>query len=213
MRTTTTAHSYLRPQACSLLSLRAATTLPDLHRQAPMVSIRAARAGRDLEPSVAAIASRDVSIRAPRAGRDRRISSWCTWPACFYPRAPGGARQGVGLAGTRGAQFLSARPGRGATSSKRICIAPWWRFLSARPGRGATSSMRARWSSGSSFYPRAPGGARPVLSERMGTRVDVSIRAPRAGRDALALSAVASVPWFLSARPGRGATSCPGRCC
>ena len=85
------------------------------------------------------------------------------------------------------------------------------------------------------FYPRTPGGVRPLLSQRRGHALDISIHAPRAGCDMydcsktviqqgyfyprtpggvrLVVSEYGSLrSLFLSTHPGRGATRPSGQC-
>ncbi len=149
------------------------------------VSIRAPRAGRDPQYVTFLAGHIIVSIRAPRAGRDEKESDGdLEVETCFYPRAPGGARHCQSIPICLIKTFLSARPGRGATgtegqddvwyvvsirapragrdlaSSQRVVLlSP---FLSARPGRGATCLYDSFLLPAYSFYPRAPGGARPA---------------------------------------------------
>ncbi len=165
-----------------------------------LVSIRAPRAGRDATPSstgggMASFYPRapggarprarpwsapyGVSIRAPRAGRDPRRARAAHCLPGFYPRAPGGARRARIATLINGHAFLSARPGRGATRSSRREPRIIIQFLSARPGRGAT---------------RAPIGDPPQRA--------VSIRAPRAGRDAGCQPDVARSACFYPRAPG-----------
>ena len=102
------------------------------------VSIRAPRAGRD-ERHVPAVLSRPrVSIRAPRAGRDNY--SWDH------------------LAVLLDVSIRAPRAGRD-TAMARLRYQSGL-FLSARPGRGATTCHRRSASGSRRFYPRAPGGAR-----------------------------------------------------
>ena len=102
-----------------------------------------------------------VSIRAPRAGRDPRS----TFEQMYTP------------------QFLSARPGRGATRWQRTTAAKPRSFYPRAPGGARQGRHPGRHGWSESFYPRAPGGARPVLSGGLRLLIGVSIRAPRAGRD------------------------------
>ena len=56
-------------------------------------------------------------------------------------------------------------------------------FQSTRPMRGATISLTLRRSAALYFNPRAPCGARRLLRRRGGMGRQISIHAPRAGRD------------------------------
>ncbi len=119
------------------------------------VSIRTPRAGRD-DATDDSAANMRVSIRTPRAGRDSDD------PRDLYDNA----------------QFLSARPGRGATSVSYPSI-DFIEFLSARPGRGATCFIE------------------PVHKPPL-----VSIRTPRAGRDAAPSTRLPRQHCFYPHAPG-----------
>ena len=122
------------------------------------VSIRAPRVGRDSMRRIS-IEDASVSIRAPRVGRDQLLAEADGCTGSFNPRAPRGARPDFSALDTLINEFQSARPAWGATAG-----VPSFRltdlFQSARPAWGATS--------------RAPN----VMSNQ-----EVSIRAPRVGRD------------------------------
>ena len=117
--------------------VRAATISATMDRYYVLVSIRATRAGRDLERRQAAVRVA-VSIRATRAGRDAcaRLPASASY-GCFYPRDPCGPR--------RNGHFKRA---------ERL------EFLSARPVRAATSSRPRRCREARCFYPRDPCGPR-----------------------------------------------------
>ncbi len=125
----------------------------------------------------------DVSIRTPRAGRDGPSHRT---PMCghrFYPHAPGGAR----LNKQRHAWVVAdvsirtPRAGRDRAARLREIQQESVSIRTPRAGRDLRSHLVSRRLN--SFYPHAPGGARP----------------PRAAVDL-------TPPRFLSARPGRGAT-------
>ena len=167
-----------------------------------------------------------LTFLSARPRRGAGLASCCR--RRFYPHAPGGARQEKAPGRCRGQGFLSARPGRGATSSSQMrsfegkCFYPhapggarpmaatlsWLttQFLSARPGRGATPRQQARRPAGrvSIRTPRA--GRDTSYCTDAAIWAAVSIRTPRAGRDALGLEIRSNGLRFLSARPGRGAT-------
>ena len=127
------------------------------------VSIHAPRAGRDvlLDEQV-----HDglVSIHAPRAGRDLSLAGGTGAGQGFNPRAPRGARRRSSRTGTSRRCFNPRAP-RGARPWSTRPTGPTWQFQSTRPARGATQ--------------RGQQHAQPP---------DVSIHAPRAGRDGLALT-------------------------
>ncbi len=79
-------------------------------------------------------------------------------------------------------------------------------FQSTRPARGATTDGFAS-SAANSFNPRAPRGARLVRSNCWRRCHNVSIHAPRAGRDVTTPVIETCNCQFQSTRPARGATS------
>jgi len=146
-----------------------------------------------------------VSIHAPRAGRDSRPAARAGRHARFNPRAPRGARRQGDQMGDVHAGFNPRAP-RGARRWTSPLSRRGFAFQSTRPARGATVLVV------SSIY-----------------SFPVSIHAPRAGRDRLALATTRSnasfnpraprgarlTTWphtpppmrFQSTRPARGATS------
>jgi len=212
------------------------------------VSIRAPRAGRDLGQQAHRL-QQLVSIRAPRAGRDISSTTIGSCVTRFNPRAPRGARQDLVDAAFAELEFQSARPARGATAQSEQHLAPAGVSIRApRAGRDPPRTPSAR--AATCFNPRAPRGARQELAQdgaelqefqsarpaRGATFVlgrvrwigQVSIRAPRAGRDLSASPANGTISGFnpraprgarhlsdlfaaehaefQSARPARGAT-------
>ena len=103
--------------------------------------------------------------------------------------------------------FQSTRPVRGATyealKDGKVSM-----FQSTRPVRGATGEFAPSEERAQSFNPRAPCGARPEGSRASSpaSGFNVSIHAPRAGRDAQAAVASMATDQFQSTRPVRGAT-------
>ena len=145
----------------------------------------------------------DVSIHAPRVGRDHLFLVMCCHNFSFNPRAPCGARLNPYSGTSASLTFQSTRPVWGATLS----VCEWFidsRFQSTRPVWGATfasmmmplgrmfQSTRPVWgatTAGSADDPvQKFQSTRPVWGAtddgRQGRRVDdVSIHAPRVGRD------------------------------
>ena len=185
--------------------VRGATTLRECRRNRILVSIHAPRAGRDFRKADFAWGI-SVSIHAPRAGRDldapchrhehQRFQSTrpvrgATRRTCivgnsargFNPRAPCGARPIWVQVLLSCCVFQSTRPVRGATflafSSRPICS----RFQSTRPVRGATVHLhRVRQLGQVSIHaPRA--GRDGTVHDVSHEDQPVSIHAPRAGRD------------------------------
>src|SRR5262249_12628391 len=124
----------------------------------------------------------DVSIHAPRAGRDGFISP--------------DARQGD-------VSIHAPRAGRDRNRAQRRSTN--WRFNPRAPcgARRGRAYMLVR---GGGFTPRAPCGARLPHLVALVHLADVSIHAPRAGRDLLKQRDSGVLIGFQSTRPVRGAT-------
>ena len=156
-------------------------------------------------------------LRSPRCARGN-----------FNPRAPCGARLPGARCICRPFTFQSTRPVRGATGGR--ALRPLFRGISIHAPRAGRDFLRlSRGLSGGNFNPRAPCGARPLdflrcfdlvvfqstrpvrgatgIELRVGQDVDISIHAPRAGRDLLPLRHLDHDAGFQSTRPVRGATS------
>jgi len=152
----------------------------------------------------------DVCCFNPRAPRGARLilprrSYVCR---CFNPRAPRGARPWEREDINRKQEFQSTRPAWGATSivwvrrSDRESFnprAPRGARLSASTGfsrmmsfnprapRGARLTDSSNMRSSRRFNPRAPRGARRMHTPSPDDDDDVSIHAPRVGRDSIIL--------------------------
>ena len=167
-----------------------------------------------------------VSIHAPRVGRDRRSGAARSLCRRFNPRAPCGARLALRLILTIKQMFQSTRPVWGATMQSSSCRDRHAVSIHApRVGRDKASDYRA--SRTACFNPRAPCGARPttpagplICASFQSTRpvwgatfglarathaVDVSIHAPRVGRDCSKPTNF-QTDKFQSTRPVWGAT-------
>ena len=185
--------------------VRGATDAQTFDGKGPAISIHAPRAGRDLETVRAWICTHYFNPRAPcGARRLLRLRRRLRWH--FNPRAPCGARHAVTHTPHWYARFQSTRPVRGATAVT-LCN-PYSNInFNPRAPCGARLSIFQTFHSPLNFNPRAPCGARLsglfVLFSRFlfqstrpvrgatGTllRTDadgnISIHAPRAGRDSL----------------------------
>ena len=150
-----------------------------------------------------------ISIHAPRAGSDFPRPLSRGWPPYFNPRSPCGERRAVRFAARLTDSFQSTLPVRGATRRPKrtyqrdetISIhAPRAgsdglrdgaddqrrKFQSTLPVRGATSRRQARRST-SRFQSTLPvRGATTSLFDCR-TPIHISIHAPRAGSDSIAL--------------------------
>ena len=169
----------------------------DFNPRAPCGTRRERRQHRAPRPA--------ISIHAPRVGRDRTMRKCGDTSRNFNPRAPCGARRSRSRSRLSLSKFQSTRPVWGATHRCRagsqahaISIhAPRVgrdvlytaqtltsaQFQSTRPVWDATRSASCTVCASSNFNPRAPCGTRP--SERRNGRAgaDISIHAPRVGRD------------------------------
>ena len=105
-----------------------------------------------------------VSIHAPRAGRDWAYNRPARTVAGFNPRAPRGARPAGAAppASPSSVSIHAPRAGRdtGAVASTKH-LAP---FQSTRPARGATQVLLRPQNTLRRFNPRAPRGARHIVT-------------------------------------------------
>ena len=172
----------LRVEFQSTRPVRGATPHDPRVQRVLHVSIHAPRAGRD-ESRHSNFHLHNVSIHAPRAGRDS--DSLINRPAAlsFNPRAPCGARHGSYGLRPYVCMFQSTRPVRGATidGHRRIIPTP---FQSTRPVRGATTQYLISMNTGRFQSTRPVRGATAAL-EVLRSQKEVSIHAPRAGRDSM----------------------------
>ena len=122
-----------------------------------------------------------VSIHAPRAGRDVSSAGLTPSPTCFNPRAPCGARPCPCTDGDILGGFQSTRPVRGATASG-AGSGRHQEFQSTRPVRGATICILGCLNANTFQSTRPVRGATSGLFSWKNP-LNVSIHAPRAGRD------------------------------
>ena len=127
-----------------------------------------------------------ISIHAPRAGRDIRPFTLVTVVFYFNPRAPCGARQSAYGQPWMYLRYFNPRAPCGARPAIRSVILQSRTFQSTRPVRGATGTI-----SGTAYAE------------------DISIHAPRAGRDPPSVVGSGEGGRFQSTRPVRGATLRP----
>ena len=140
-----------------------------------------------------------ISIHAPRAGRDKAQAAGREWSRHFNPRAPCGARRWWCGRNRRRWNFnprapCGARPA--AAPPLPMCTA----FQSTRPVRGATPLMRYTRSS-SRFQSTRPVRGATALQVWITHGKNISIHAPRAGRDRPAGQAGYSRPHFNPRAP------------
>ena len=124
---------------------------------------------------------------------------------CFNPRAPCGARRGTRSHRSGSDTGFNPRAPCGARPASAFSPSTWLLFQSTRPVRGATGVVddRRREREVSIHAPRA-GRDGAVLVDNDGLLV--SIHAPRAGRDSGYGTTLAPMSLFQSTRPVRGAT-------
>ena len=147
-----------------------------------------------------------ISIHAPRVGRDFPPAAKGVSMPDFNPRAPCGARRAAAMAALvhQSISIHAPRVGRDVLSFSfaRQSV----RFQSTRPVWGATRRAPSRPSLRCYFNPRAPCGARPFPPPGPLSRKQISIHAPRVGRDTLLVSPDLEAEAFQSTRPVWGAT-------
>ena len=130
----------------------------------------------------------DVSIRAPRAGGDRLQIDGYDVVIEFQSAPP--VREATCTCATpirNEPKFQSAPPVREATPCRTWDMLRPLSFQSAPPVREATPSRWRLGSAASGFNPRPPCGRRQQAAWDTEDVVEVSIRAPRAGGDAVNL--------------------------
>ena len=149
---------------------------------------------------------KDVSIHAPRTGRDRNRGRIAQRIKCFNPRAPHGARPVAMFANTVARLFQSTRPARGATSTSSS-PAQASRSFNPRAPHGARPAQNRDVSRPSLFQSTRPARGATIFLGYMESGSDVSIHAPRTGRDRPCLMSPPTICVFQSTRPARGATS------
>ncbi len=125
-----------------------------------------------------------VSIHAPRTGRDAISAEIRSLPAGFNPRAPHGARH-QSIDSTIwfvNVSIHAPRTGRdGGRTNVNQRIRPSFNPRAPHGARPAASRLSSWAATG--FNPRAPHGARRSDSHKGVLLEDVSIHAPRTGRD------------------------------
>ena len=189
-------------------------------------SFAAPRGGRDANPP-ADYDVNPISTRAPRTGRDKRAHLIELGVYLFQSSRP--IRGATDYAQTAKGRplFQSTRPVRGATVNVKLIMAVILiSILAPRAGRDCNASAKkdllknfnprapcgARHLSGGmllynqDFNPRAPCRARQPCADIPSRYTEISILAPRAGRDVKPLIGVAWSIEFQSSRPVRGAT-------
>ncbi len=147
-----------------------------------------------------------VSIRAARAGRDSWYRRKCTVGDGFLSARSVRAATSTNTTTVPASLFLSARPVRAATisldqTSRGFIVS----IRAARAGRDNSSGIEKVWLPVSIRAARAGRDVRSI--QAWGSDRSVSIRAARAGRDELTPSNDPDGEVFLSARPVRAATA------
>ena len=151
------------------------------------------------------LAQRHFNPRAPRGARP------ASFPLLrqlldFNPRAPRGARRKLLLVGLNSMPFQSTRPARGATITSDRGREEQLHFNPRAPRGARLSSYSLPLLYRYDFNPRAPRGARQQNAKAMMFNQNISIHAPREGRDWETCAYTARYVIFQSTRPARGAT-------
>ena len=204
---------------------------PDRPRRHPplCISIHAPRVGRDCTTRPTTATRQNFNPRAPCGARRHQPTGIAGRPTYFNPRAPCGARRPGGRHVQQPDQISihAPRVGRdhdyhGIRHQRDISIhAPRVGrddgptdimlntkvFQSTRPVWGATCTAPFAAHSFPHFNPRAPCGARLMVSEGGSQAINISIHAPRVGRDEELGMEPEHILSFQSTRPVWGATS------
>ena len=207
-----------------------ATLHPRVLHRLPQISIHAPRVGRDFlrirqkkgrrhfNPRAPCGARRGayrrrifrllISIHAPRVGRDRYPASRAPTGRHFNPRAPCGARRTV-IAMAKYIKRISIHAPRVGRDRRKAAVSYRPCHFNPRAPCGARPSLRAITKTISQFQSTRPvWGATPACHGKP-VGADISIHAPRVGRDA-ACRPARTISWtFQSTRPVWGATVYP----
>ena len=146
------------------------------------ISIHAPRVGRD----VLCVKHWDeikISIHAPRVGRDGKRDRGVSDCRDFNPRAPCGARHVARHLGLLALRFQSTRPVWGATVAKMPHTNSGI-FQSTRPVWGATDRPKVSLPD-RQFQSTRPVWGATLTRPRSSLGRNISIHAPRVGRDAV----------------------------
>ena len=145
------------------------------------ISIHAPRVGRDRGDFEMAV-MRVISIHAPRVGRDGLSAKTDCRNFTFQSTRPVWGATWTCAPAASAQRFQSTRPVWGAT--RQTQTQPRQQpFQSTRPVWGATISCHGRPPARRYFNPRAPCGARRRIRVKRRLVHDISIHAPRVGRD------------------------------
>ena len=126
----------------------------------------------------------------------------------FNPRAPWGARPAPDFFKPERAQAISIHAPRGGRDGRnQVHGDDGLEFQSTRPVGGATGRQEGLLDDKGDFNPRAPWGARRKPLRKHNYYLDISIHAPRGGRDAEINPTSSATYVFQSTRPVGGATS------
>ena len=139
---------------------------------------RGARLGTRLPPRYS---GRYFNPRAPRGARPTAMGSTVTLSFNFNPRAPRGARL-YGPEERGVSAFQSTRPARGATLPQSGGDAQQ-QYFNPRAPRGARLCWACMEKRKANISIHAPREGRDLMLERFGIWVEISIHAPREGRD------------------------------
>ena len=178
--------------------VRGATICRAVDMDGWIVSIHAPRAGRDTVLPLL-FSSQGVSIHAPRAGRDICVASSAFFASCFNPRAPCGARR-IRRRRRLFAVCFNPRAPCGARHGGMGALYRSRSFQSTRPVRGATKYFEtAKRRIEVSIH--APRAGRDLSQSEAVQLSSVSIHAPRAGRDTSPSTPTTASPCFNPRAP------------
>ena len=123
-----------------------------------------------------------ISIHAPRAGRDAHRTAHRPLRRDFNPRAPCGARLGLGVQLVDDDGHFNPRAPCGARRRPMAATSRTPSFQSTRPVRGATAKESGNSDSNRNFNPRAPCGARRLTRQTSSPQLYFNPRAPCGAR-------------------------------
>ena len=132
--------------------------------------------------SLSAALDRCISIHAPREGRDHNIAETPTLTKNFNPRAPRGARRRIRFPFGRTSDISIHAPREGRDTVFLISTIPM-SYFNPRAPRGARPQGAKGDTDTSAFQSTRPARGATVEPVVLEVRVNISIHAPREGRD------------------------------
>ena len=166
--------------------MRGATVGDQVRPQSELISIHAPLAGCDIDDLIPYANNAKFQSTHPSRGATRAIWIPHSWRKYFNPRAPCGARQRQHDALLRQPLISIHAPlaGRDSASMTHFFASPL--FQSTRPVRGATGHQAIKGAV-TGFQSTRPVRGATQLIGKTAAAYTISIHAPRAGRDHIAI--------------------------